>query len=377
MLVLCLIFSACLIYYVFMVMRASWFFGLFDGNTDSKNPPTVSVIIPARNEAKGIKTCLEHVLKQEYKGEWEVIVVDDHSEDDTLQIIRKIAAEETRLRSVTLGDTSGKKAALTSGIAAAQYDIILQTDADCIVGQGWLQAMAMAFSEKTEMVSGPVMLTHDGSLFQRLQNLEYLGLVTLGAGSLLSGHPNMANGANIAYRKAVFQAVGGFEGIDQVASGDDELLLQKVLERGADKLTFAKNRDAIVRTPAQPTWKQFKAQRLRWVSKARAYRNRKVNVTQIVSWLAFLGLAFLGILSIFNPIYFPWLLALWVVKVVADAWLMNLADEFFDTSAKKDFTRAEIGLFLLLQLVYVPYVIWVGVVGNWVSKYVWKERVTR
>lgn len=362
-------FFLCLGYYVFLVGRASLYFQVFERKKERDKNVSVSVIIPARNEMANIAACLESVLAQQFQGAWEVILVNDHSTDETGKIAQQFVSQYPHFQLIELAESVGKKAALTAGIAAAQYDIILQTDADCIMSPSWLQAMADAFSEKTEMVSGPVLLTPNGSVFQQLQSLEYLGLVTLGAGSLLSGHPNMANGANIAYRKKAFDAVGGFEGIDHVASGDDELLLQKILERGADKITFCKDRRAIVRTPAQADWKAFKSQRLRWVSKARAYRNRWVNVTQMISWLAFVGLMFCSVAAIWDIQYMPWALAMWGLKILADGWLMGLAAGFFQQGKL-------LRLFFLLQLVYIPYVIWIGVAGNLVSRYAWKGRIT-
>ena len=361
-------FSFCLLYYSYFVLRASWYFGRKKKKETSPESSSVSIIIPARNEAGGIATCLDSVLAQSYSGAWEVIVVNDHSTDETAAIVDSFVEKNAQLRLLELTETSGKKAALTAAIEAARYNIILQTDADCIVSPTWLQAMSETFSEQTEMVSGPVLLTHDKSLFQQLQSLEYLGLVTLGAGSLLSGHPNMANGANIAYRKAAFLDVGGFSGIDHVASGDDELLLQKILERGADRITFCKDQRAIVRTPAQANWASFKVQRLRWVSKARTYRNRWVNVTQMISWLAFVGLAFVSFAAMVHISFVPWALTFWLAKIVADAWMMLLASHFFQQNKL-------LLLFLLLQFLYVPYVIWIGIAGNLITRYDWKERV--
>lgn len=367
---LCVFFSLCVFYYAYMVLRASWYFSKGKKKELEPESISVSIIIPARNEVQGIADCLKSVLAQEYAGAWEVIVVNDHSTDETAAVVNSFVEKYPHLHLLALSETSGKKAALTAGISAATYDIILQTDADCIVSPTWLQAMSSAFDQKTEMVSGPVMLTHDHSPFQQLQSLEYLGLVTLGAGSLLSGHPNMANGANIAYRKAVFEAVRGFEGIEHVASGDDELLLQKVLERGCDRIDYCKNRDAIVQSPAQPGWSHFKSQRLRWVSKARVYRNRAVNVTQLISWLAFVGLAVVTISAGIKLKWLSWAVSLWSIKLVADACLMLLAARFFRKEALLKW-------FFLLQLLYVPYVIWIGIAGNLVSRYKWKGRTVR
>jgi len=351
-------------YYAFVVLRASIYFGV------TKEPkeaglPSISVIIPARNEAQGIAACLTSVLAQQYEGTWEVILVNDHSTDETAGIAQSFMEQSQRFSIIDLADGEGKKAALSTGIAQARYDIILQTDADCTHDLHWIAAMAAAFEEQTTLVSGPVILTHDGSAFQRLQSLEYMGLVTLGAGSLLAGHPNMANGANLAYRKTAFEAVGGFSGVDHVASGDDELLLQKLRKAGLAQFSFAKSREAIVRTPAQVGWQAFKRQRLRWVSKARAYTNRWVNLTQVMSWLAFFGIAIHSALALMGKD--NWAGLLWAIKLIADCILMGMATRFFQREKL-------LGWFLSLQIVYLPYVLWIGIAGNAVSSYRWKER---
>jgi cellulose synthase/poly-beta-1,6-N-acetylglucosamine synthase-like glycosyltransferase len=325
--------------------------------------PMISIIIPARNEAENIDDCLHAVLAQSYP-DFEVILINDHSTDQTRQQANSIAQKDKRLRVFDLetdNTIAYKKAAITQGISLAQGDIIMQTDADCTVGRHWLKAISERFMEGHDFVSAPVLLTGKKKLFDSLQILEYQGLVMLGAGSLLGGFPHMANGANMAYRRSAFAQVGGFAGVDHVASGDDELLLQKIHRAGL-RLDFLLDRRAIVKTHVMKTLSGFKAQRLRWVSKARAYQNRWINAVQLISFGAFAAFPLWGLMGKWD-----FFLAGFLGKMLIDAVLMIQAARFFRTFRL-------LWLLPLLELVYIPYVLWVGIAGNFVKQYSWKDR---
>lgn len=358
-----LIFAACLGYYLRFVW-GNWRALSHTpqaANHVTGNPPSVSIIIPARNESAHVSQCLSAVLAQQYP-DFEVILVDDHSTDDTLALAQGVNDEKLRvLQAPPSAGPAYKKAAITHGITHAKGDIIVQTDADCYMGPHWIQTLAAQFQPEVAFVSGPVRLTHDGSLFQRLQSLEYMGLISLGLGSILRGQPNMANGANMAYRKTAFAEVEGFRGIDHIASGDDELLLQKLHATGLG-LAVAYDTDAIVETSASPTWAAFKAQRLRWVSKARAYKNRKVNVVQFISFLGFCAFPFWLLSG-----QWDWLLGGFLLKMTVDALLMFQASQFF-----RSFNLFK--LLPILEPIYIVYVLWVGIAGNVGKSYTWKSR---
>lgn len=284
--------GACLLFYVLFTLRAAWYFSREKKPIPPPSPtwPSVSVIIPARNEAHQLATCLATVLKQSYPGTWEVWLVNDHSTDDTLARAQEMARQSPQLHvwdlQVTGQTQAFKKAALKAGIEQAKGEIIVQTDADCEVGEAWLKTLVSPFLQGVDFVSGPVALTYAPKPIEALQALEVMGLGILGAGSLLAGTPNMCNGANMAYRKNLFFELGGLQDAQHVASGDDEFLLQK-FHRAGKKLAFAKDERAIVHTSALTDWSSLKAQRLRWVSKARNYLDRRVNIVQLLSYIGF------------------------------------------------------------------------------------------
>jgi len=360
--------GSCLALYGVFVLLSCWFF------YHSKTPPTgasssypsISIVIPARNEELYIVACLQSVLNQDYPGTYEVILVDDQSTDRTREQAESHFGKDDRLTILTT-DTSGKKAAISKAVSYATGELIFQTDADCRVGSDWLLQMSKCFTPTTGFVSGPVSLNYSDSFFQPLQALESMGLVVFGAGFLLAGKPNMANGANMAYRKSVFQELKGFEGIDHIASGDDELLLQKISLSGKYELAFCKDARAIVRTDALGTWKEFRAQRIRWVSKSKAYINRGPNIVQAVSYLGFLTFPLLLIAS-FSDIKYFWIgLGAFFIKLLIDILIMYQAARFFHNLRL-------LRWFMPLEVVYIPYVIWIGMAGLFVKRYSWKGR---
>ena len=243
--------------------------------------PAFTIIIAARNEAENLPDLLADLASQlPIAGGFEVLIVDDHSTDDTARLVKQAAAAATfPLRVLHLaelpGAPTGKKAAVQAAIAAARAPWLLLTDADCRVPAGWVAAYARAVAAQpaARFISGPVLLTGRGWL-ATLQGLELAGLVGVGAASIGRNAPTMCNGANLAYRRQDFYAVQGFAGNEAIASGDDEFLLHKLHAAFPGSIRFLADAEALVRTPAQPTVQQLLRQRVRWASKWRHYQTR-------------------------------------------------------------------------------------------------------
>jgi cellulose synthase/poly-beta-1,6-N-acetylglucosamine synthase-like glycosyltransferase len=325
------LFGFCMLYYVFIVIQSAVLFSQNLPSFRSFDTPFVSVIIPARNEEACIAACVHSVLAQNYPSDkWEVIVVNDHSDDQTLAILSRISAPNFRYTSIQTTGNSQKKKALAEGISLAKGEIILQTDADCLHSPQWISAMMGFFDAETAMVSGPVMLSYQaGGFFEKVQALEFLGLNVLGGGSIARQKPNMCNGANLAYRKAIYKEVNGFEGVESVASGDDELLMQKIAGLSKYSIRYAYAPHAIVHTPALAELRLFFTQRLRWVSKSRNYLNRGINLTQVLFFIAINGVLICAIGSLFYPPMGIAALGLFVAKMIADIILCHQGLSFF------------------------------------------------
>ena len=234
-----------------------------------------SIVICVRNEEKNIGKLLESICNQ-YFEKFEVIVVDDSSEDKTLEIVKQFVNKlDLKIINLTIEERgcSPKKNAIIKAISISKYDFIFCTDGDCILPGNLLNKYANLFDhEEIKFISGPVTFFEKsnsffGKIWDKIQIVEFASLVGSAAVSIFSGKPNMCSGANIAYRKSVFYEVNGYEGNLNLASGDDEFLMHKISEKHPKGIVFAKSKDCIVETNACENLKDFYNQRKRWASK--------------------------------------------------------------------------------------------------------------
>ena len=240
----------------------------------------VTILIAARNEEERISLTIEDVLAQDYPRHlFEVIIVDDHSTDNTAAIISSYADRGVKLLQLQeeRALNSYKKKAIAEAIKLSTGELMVATDADCRMGSAWLSSIVGYYeTNNLVMVSSPVTYFEERSLFELMQTLEFGYLIGIGAAFIGNGRASTCNGANFAYRKDVFYEVGGFAGIDDLASGDDELLLQKVAELYPGRIGFLKQTESVVYTHAKHTLQEFMQQRRRWASKSTKYKDKKV-----------------------------------------------------------------------------------------------------
>ncbi|KAF0198227.1 MAG: family 2 glycosyl transferase [Bacteroidetes bacterium] len=309
---------------IILLITRGWFrLGYFRSNSPVPPATTVSIIIPARNESLTIKRCLAGLLEQDFpKGLTEIILVDDHSEDQTHQIMSELSGEtkEVKIVILSLTHSTGKKAAIRLAMKFATGSFILCTDADCLHPAGWVSEMVRFFETKDPVfVSGPVLLTSGGNIFGRFQEFEFLSLVASGAGSIGAEMPIMCNGANLGFSAEAYGRLNGDAMKSGISSGDDIFLMLGFKEVfGPSRVSFVKSRNAIVRAEAKRTMAGFIRQRLRWVSKSRAYRDPFLILSAISVMLMNTCIFLTAIAGIFNGLYFRLALGLIVLKTIAD-----------------------------------------------------------
>ena len=342
-------------------------------NTNSAPTTKVTILIAARNEEARINYTIDDILTQDYpKDLTEIIFVDDHSTDRTAEIIRSYADRGVKLLQLNEDKplNSYKKKAIAKAIGLSTGDLMVATDADCRMGNKWLSSIVNYFEiSGTVMISSPVAYFEERSLFEYMQTLEFAYLIGIGASFIGNKRASTCNGANLAYRKDVFYEVGGFKGIDDLASGDDELLLQKVAERYPGRIGFLKLREAIVYTHAKHTLNEFLQQRRRWASKSTKYKDKKIVALAVGIWLFNLSLLVNAGLGFYN-IYFLRLFALqFLLK-----YLFELAFLLPITAFLK--RTGLVALLLVLIPLHIIYFVYIGLMGN-TRKYVWKGRLVR
>jgi len=338
----------------------------------------ISVILPVRNEFSGITNCLDDIALQDYPVDlFEIIVADDFSEDYTVERVRKWAKDHAGLNlsllegGQNLKDNHGKKKAIERAVAVASGDIILTTDADTFRGKSWIRSIAGAFKDQeVRMVLGPVGFKGEKGIFQKIQMIEFLGIMGVTQGSANLGHAMMCNGANLAYRKQAFYETGGFSGNSVFHSGDDQFLMMKFRKRyGGKSVVFLNAKEAIVQTLPCASVNDFWEQRLRWVSKSRGYSD----ATVITAGLLTFGFPFLiligGIIGIFHPLILILASSLWFVKILAEYPLVWLTARFFE---KKHL----LNYYFVAQVFQFFYSITVAIAGQF-SMYSWKGRTFR
>ena len=350
----------------------------------SADIPFVSVIVPARDEGVFIKTCIDTIRANDYPPDrYEIIVVDDLSEDDTAEIVREIvSAQEPQFAPVRLlqmpenleRTRAHKKRAIEKGISEAEGAIILTTDADCHVSTQWIRSMAGCFPDLqspltqpvTAFVSGPVLFRAGDHPLLHMQALEFLGLVSVGAGAIGAGRPTICNGANVAYRKDLFAKLGGFSGIDHLTSGDDELLMQKIADTTPHHVRFNAEETAAVVTEPIHSFREFFQQRKRWASKGAHYPNKGLIAMLLTVYLFYFGLlSGLVALTFFPAIWLAVMIGLGL-KLIPEALLLWPACRHFNRNWL-------FAYFLPEQLLHIPYIVVLGAAGA-LGKYEWKGR---
>ena len=153
------------------------------------------------------------------------------------------------IKLIHLTHTSGKKQALKAGIAAAKFDTIITTDADCLVHENWLNSVNDCYAQsEVKFVFGPVTFHGESRFFEKIQTIEFASLVGAGAATFGNGKATMCNGANLSFKKSAFLAVGGYDDLISVPSGDDEFLMHKLFQENPRQLVFNKSKAGIVTT---------------------------------------------------------------------------------------------------------------------------------
>ena len=340
---------------------------------DRKTKTGVSIIIPCRNEGKNISTCLEKISKLDFpRGQFEIIVVDDHSTDDTGNLaqlfFKSNPALDGRVIPLAKANQGGKKEAISLGVEVSKNPLIVTTDADCLVPPSWLKS-GVSFYEQTgaKMIAAPVTISPSNSFIQELQELEILGLQAVAGASIQLAQPVLCSGANLFYEKEAFRAVGGYNDNAQIKSGDDLFLLQKVRKKYPGLVKFLKTRDACIQTAHSSSTRDFVKQRKRWVSKViyipDATTIAVAFIVYLTNLLLIIDLALWALLPDFNG---SLLIITFGVKALTDFWFLHLATSFF---GRGYLMRS----FVLAELFYIIYVTVIGVLGN-IAKYNWKGR---
>jgi len=368
MLIEYIIFSISIIYLLVIILfTIGWFLLPAPKETEAFEAIPVSIVIACRNEEKNISTLLNSLLNQNYpKNKTEIIVVDDHSSDNTVKIIRKYTTKHNFIKLFCLDDNkTGKKESISLGIANSQSDIITTTDADCTTGPLWLNTMMNYYAKhQPKMLCGPVTFNNSKNLFSKLQNLEFLSLIGSGAGAIGIHKAIMNNGANLLFEKTLYESCNTK---NEFASGDDMFLLIHAKSFSKKSVHFIKSRKAVIYTKPAQKFREFINQRIRWTSKSKAYRDFDIVITALIVTFINLLLVTSFVIGLFNAEFLVIALFIFLIKSFADLLILIPTTAFF----KQTYL---IFLFPVLQIIYPFYIVFTVILGL-TGKFVWKNRL--
>jgi len=339
-------------------------------STQNKNS-YISIIIPFRNESVAILDNLESLIQQNYPiDKFEVIYVNDHSTDDTLvKLNNAINAKNIFVYSV---DESAlikahKKRAIELGIKKAKGDIIFFTDADTVCNPEWIKSMISCFDDITAFVAGPVQFSNSKTFFEKIQQLEFAGLILSSAGLIGANKPMICSSANLGFRKNVFIEVGGYDNLMNLSSGDDELLMQKIAHDTEYKIRFCFDKAALVSTTANKSFAEFAQQRKRWASKGLFYKNKFITIQLLLIFLFYLGLIIQLVMGLTINNYF--------ILSFLLSFIIKMGIEF--TVLKKGIgiliNEIKLKIFFAAEFIHIPYILYSSIAGAF-GKFTWKER---
>ncbi len=259
-----------LFYYLFFFIRVA----RFRKKESSTDTPPVSIVICARNEEDNLMNFLPKILDQEYPN-FEVVVVNDCSFDNTGDVLEEFAKKHARLKIVTIKEdeyySHGKKVALMMGIKGATHDLLLLTDADCQPNSNvWLKNMAASFQPETEIVLGYGPYEKQKGLLNKLIRFDawFIGMQYLAYS--LARKTYMGVGRNLAYRKELFFRHKGFRSHYHIPSGDDDLFVNEAATKKNTAIEIDP-RSFTYSVPEQ-TWRGWWRQKFRHLQTGKRYK---------------------------------------------------------------------------------------------------------
>lgn len=329
-------------------------------------PQPVSVIICAHDEEQNLRELIPILLEQDHP-KYEVIIVNDRSNDDTYDFLREESLKDPRLRMVNVDHlpthADGKKYGITLAVKAAKYDIVLFTDADCRPHtKSWISSVSKNFATNTRFVLGySPYLTKPGflNLFIRFETLftamQYISFALL-------KFPYMGVGRNLGYRKSLFLEVKGFNDLLGVTGGDDDLFVNRHAK--GDSVNISVGSDTLVYSEPKTTWTSFFAQKVRHLSVGKRYKvNHKV-VLGVIS-LSFLASWILGFFLIVMSTELIWVISALMLRTLVLSISVTRASVLFGH-------KFEAWSVPVLDFLFVFYYISTGTVALFTKKVQWK-----
>jgi glycosyltransferase involved in cell wall biosynthesis len=352
------------LYYVLVVYRKLAIFKSPDLESQLNSP--LSVIICSKNEVQNLKKNLSSILNQNYPN-FEVIVVNDCSNDGTEWYLRDLSLDYKNLKIVTINDhprfKHGKKFAVTMGIKAAQNENLVFTDADCFPeSEHWLSLMQRNFDNQTDIVLGYSPYEIKGGFLNKFIRFETFYTAINYLSYALRGIPYMGVGRNLAYKKSLFFKGKGFASHMHILSGDDDLFVNQNANNFNTKIEI--HPDSHMWSEPKKTIGSYFSQKLRHQGAGKAYKNRhkKMLTLNVFSGVLFY-LLFVGIILINGPCWL--IISVFFIRLISQIFV-------YIPVLKKLKSIDLIWWMPILDFIYYIYIILIGLVSIFRKKVEWK-----
>jgi glycosyltransferase involved in cell wall biosynthesis len=330
----------------------------------SKAQQPVSIIICAKNEAKNLQKNIPYILSQTY-GDFEIIVVNDNSTDNSLEILLDFQFKFPNFTIVNLQQATlpGKKEALSAGIQKARFDIVLLTDADCRpASKNWLDHMQKALDGNIEIGLGHGPFFSKKSFLNLFIRFESIYTAINYQSFALAGLPYMGVGRNLIYRKSLFEKAGGFQKHAHLASGDDDLFINSVAHKSNTALILEPS--AFVFSEAKSSWPGYYIQKTRHLTTGSSYKlTHKILLGALSAshFVFYISLIFL----LFNQSYQMIALGSYLVRMTVVLWLSRrILRKLNDPYLWKFFPLFD-ALFIFYYLIFSPVLLTGNTTKKW------------
>ena len=365
--ILTLVIAPTAIYFLFLLINIIGLIVLKKEQKTSDHNPSVSVVVAIRNGEKSLNTLIDCLLNQNYSGEVEFVLVDDESSDQTISIIKDIEKRDQRFKYVSSLDGDRKlkykKRALDAGIKKSSNSILLFTDVDCIVGSGWVSSMANSFNDGVDYVIGFSRAKFKFGLANLFQRIDFLILMFSAAATTNIKYPLASSGQNQAYKRRLFNKVGGYDKISKLLMGDDSIFLQLCLKQNIN-VKFCMNHKSFVYCRPEKTWKSLLLQRMRWAGDGNIMWKYNPIFYLIMASTVFVNLLII-ILLFFN---WGWILiSVITVKFILEGLLAYIGSNKLDKTISID-------SFVYWFVLNIPYVCLMCFMSFFIKFISWKKR---
>ncbi len=333
-----------------------------------KNHPKVSVIICAKNEMENLQENLPHIVHQNYPNDFEIVLVNDASTDKTLNVIESFAAKFPYINIVNITggnrkNLKGKKNALQAGISAAKYNYLILTDADCKPNSNnWLRLIANNYTNSIQLILGYGPYEYRRGLLNKCIQYETLMTACQYCSHFEWGIPYMGTGRNLSYTKEIFLKNEGFKNINQVKSGDDDLLVSKIANKKNTCLEL--HPDSFCYSKPPEKWKDWYHQKLRHISTSFHYKpihQFTLGIYAFSHFFVYVGFIFLA----FQNFGLVFALCLLAVRLLIQIVIFHNLKKLFDSPLT-------VTQLLLIDILFVIYYVIFSISINLHKSVLWK-----